>query len=73
MHNSGQLPLPEVFGLCNTIVGPKLFTYYCDVACKLKAHLKHVDPEALGIVRIALGAVHKVTFPCFEFKLSLSN
>ena len=64
LHNSGQLPLEEVFGPCVEPPTPPLGIIHSDIPCQLIPHLRKYDPEALKLVDIKLGEVHKWNHLC---------
>jgi len=71
LHNSGQLPLPEVFGDVppDSLKGPMIKYISSDVSCKLAPHFAKVDPELFEYLQsladggsLVIGDIHQVYF-----------
>jgi hypothetical protein len=69
LHNSGQLPLPEVFGDVppENHKGPMIKYLSSDVPCKLDPHFAKYDPDLYDYLKslgdggsTVLGDIHQV-------------
>ena len=57
-HNSGQRPLPEVFGPVPPVLAPSPAFNYYDLACKIQRTLELTDLKLYELVTVLLGKLH---------------